>query len=96
MTPPRFSRCLFTASLGLALCTAPFALSFAGAETAQEGSALIETRCASCHGAAKVTQTRKDKRQWEKTVNRMVGKGAQLTDTEKALLIAYLAEHHGK
>ena len=33
--------------------------------------------------------------EWEKTVTRMVGNGAQLTDAEKSVLVEYLAENYG-
>ncbi|MDY0162862.1 hypothetical protein [Desulfobotulus sp.] len=64
--------------------------------TPAEGLAILENRCAVCHGVDKVTRTQKDKRQWERTVNRMMGKGATLTEAEKILLIDYLATHHGR
>ncbi len=61
-------------------------------QEAAPGSVLLEQRCTECHSAAKVTGASKTGEQWERTVTRMIGKGAQLTDAEKTILIEYLAK----
>jgi len=60
--------------------------------TTSDGTALLQERCATCHGLERVTQVQKSREQWEQTVGRMVGKGAQLSAEEQAALIDYLAE----
>jgi hypothetical protein len=66
------------------------------AETlALNGPTLLETRCSFCHGANKPRQAKKTPQQWEQTVTRMIGKGAKLTESEKAVLLDYLAKTYG-
>jgi cytochrome c5 len=60
-----------------------------------EGATLLETRCSTCHGVERATQLTKTVDEWEQTVTRMVGNGAQLTDAETSVLVEYLAENYG-
>ena len=62
---------------------------------AGDGAALLEERCTVCHGLDRTTSARKTRDQWEQTVVRMVGKGAELNEEEQEILIAYLAETYG-
>ena len=62
---------------------------------AGDGAALLEERCTVCHGLDRTTSKQKTREEWEKTVVRMVNKGAQLNEEEQAILIAYLAETYG-
>jgi len=62
---------------------------------AGDGAALLEERCTVCHGLDRTTSARKTREQWEQTVARMVGKGAELNAEEQEILIAYLAETYG-
>lgn len=61
-------------------------------KAAPDGATLLETRCSVCHSAAKPKAAKKTREQWDTTVTRMVGKGAQLTEAEKKVLVEYLAE----
>jgi cytochrome c5 len=61
-----------------------------------DGAALLEDRCSVCHSANKAKQAPRAKSDWEKTVSRMIVKGAQLNDAEKQALIDYLAQTYGK
>jgi cytochrome c5 len=57
-----------------------------------DGKALVEERCTQCHGLQNVTGAKKSRDGWQSNVERMIGKGAQLNDAEKAAVIDYLAE----
>ena len=64
----------------------------AGETAALDGKALIEERCARCHPAAKVFDHEKvDRAHWEETVDRMIAKGAKLSDEERAAVLDFLA-----
>ncbi len=67
-----------------------------GAPAAQSGSvdgkAVMESACTSCHDLARVTSENGSKDEWTAVVERMIGKGAKLTDGEKTALITYLSE----
>lgn len=62
---------------------------------AADGLALLETRCVECHGVDRTTGATKTAAEWDQTVTRMIGKGAQLTEAEKAVLVEYLANTYG-
>jgi len=57
-----------------------------------DGKALVEERCAECHDLGRVERAKKGEEEWKATVERMVSKGAQLSEEEQALVIQYLAE----
>ena len=79
---------LLTLAIGFVLSTieAPVALAQDG------GAALLEQRCAVCHPSARPKSKQKTPEQWETTVTRMMGKGAQLTSEEKKELIEYMSK----
>lgn len=63
---------------------------------AMDGAALLEARCSVCHSSDRPKQApHRSKSDWENTVNRMIGHGAQLTDAEKQTLVDYLAQKYG-
>ena len=59
------------------------------------GQALLEGRCAQCHGLERVTSASKSVEEWQSTVARMIEKGAQLDGAEAETLVAYLADTYG-
>jgi mono/diheme cytochrome c family protein len=61
-----------------------------------KGKALVENRCSTCHGLALVQAAQYDRPGWESLVNRMVGKGAQLTSEQQQLAVEYLAKTYPK
>jgi len=79
---------LLTLAIGFVLSTieAPVALA------QDDGAALLEQRCAVCHPSARPKSKQKTPEQWETTVTRMMGKGAQLTSEEKKELIEYMSK----
>ena len=56
------------------------------------GEALLNDRCTKCHSLDRVTSAKKSAGDWEKSVSRMVGKGAKLTSEEQKVLVDYLAK----
>ena len=63
---------------------------------AEDGEALLEARCSGCHSADRARQTTKTRDGWDQSVTRMIDKGAQLTEAEKAVLVDYLTEMYGQ
>ncbi len=63
-----------------------------GASGVLGGPELLEARCTRCHNLERVQAAGKTQTEWETTVERMRGKGAQLTDEEAGILVDYLAE----
>lgn len=73
-----------------------FSLVFTGvslaATPAEDGVSLLDKRCSVCHPAARPKAAKKTPEQWEATVSRMIGKGAQLNAAEKKVLVDYLGK----
>lgn len=57
-----------------------------------DGQTLVEQRCTRCHDLARTTNATKTPDEWRATVERMVGKGADLSPLELEVVIQYLAE----
>lgn len=57
-----------------------------------DGASLLEERCSVCHPSARPKSKQKTQEQWETTVSRMMGKGARLSEDEKAILIKFLRD----
>ena len=58
-----------------------------------DGEALLKASCTQCHNLERTTSKQKTAEEWEKTVDNMIAKGAQVSD--KQALIDYLAETYG-
>ncbi|HEX7557128.1 MAG TPA: hypothetical protein VF338_10925 [Leptolinea sp.] len=77
--------------------TAPSAATVAPANTSGlDGATIVSTNCAACHNSDRIKQAKKTRAQWEQTVDKMIGKGAKLTDAEKSVLLDYLAKTYGQ
>jgi mono/diheme cytochrome c family protein len=55
------------------------------------GAELVAKRCLTCHDARLIDQQRLTAAGWARTVEKMIGWGASLTDPERFLLIEHLA-----
>ena len=68
--------------------------SSAGASTgvsAANPADLVSARCTRCHPIDRIKAARRDAVAWEATVERMRGKGAQLSDSEAQQVVDFLA-----
>ena len=61
-----------------------------------DGKALAEERCTGCHNLDRVEAAEKTADEWKTSVERMVGKGAELNEAEQAAVIEYLSEAYPK
>jgi hypothetical protein len=61
-----------------------------------DAAGLLDQRCSVCHPSTRAKTAQKTQAEWQQTVDRMISKGAQLTDAERAALIDYLAKTYGK
>jgi len=53
---------------------------------------ILEQKCYNCHNINIVLKAQKDKDEWEKTLDRMVGYGAKLNNEERTILIDFLTK----
>lgn len=65
-----------------------------GAELpAGAGADVLRARCLSCHGTDLITSQQLGEAGWGREIDKMVRWGATVPDTERAPLVAYLAQH---
>jgi competence ComEA-like helix-hairpin-helix protein len=62
---------------------------------AQNGKDAFQQVCSKCHPVEQAIAKRHSKAGWEHTIDDMVTKGAEATDTQFDAIIAYLAENYG-
>lgn len=60
-----------------------------------EGKKEVVTLCQSCHGLDQIVNQRKSAEEWRKSVDDMIGRGAQIFEHEVELIVDYLALHFG-
>jgi mono/diheme cytochrome c family protein len=56
-----------------------------------KGAALLQARCQTCHDLRLIEQQRLNAEGWARELDKMIGWGASLTDSEKEMLVEYLA-----
>jgi cytochrome c5 len=59
------------------------------------GKEVLQRRCFQCHAASMWTSLRQDRKEWEGTLYRMVGRGALWTEAEIAAMADFLAQTRG-
>ena len=62
---------------------------------ATPGREILQRKCAQCHAATMWTAVKQDRRAWESTLYRMVGRGALWTPEEISAMADYLAQIRG-
>jgi len=62
----------------------------------QDGAALVQERCTACHALSRVESKKLTSAEWETIVDKMIGKGAELSADEKILVVNYLAANFGQ
>lgn len=82
-------------SISLAAAAA-LCLAWAPARAAGDGKALFESKCTLCHDASRSLSASKDRAGWLKTIERMKGKGARVTEAEAAEIADHLVKAAGK
>jgi cytochrome c1 len=55
-----------------------------------EAEVLIDERCSSCHSANKVYSENLSRDEWSTVFDDMIAKGAEVNESEKALMIEWL------
>jgi ribosomal protein L17 len=64
--------------------------------TSLDGRSLVQDRCTACHSLDRIQNAHKSADEWKTTVERMMGKGAQLNLDEQQVVIDYLAKTYPK
>ncbi len=56
-----------------------------------DGQSLLQSRCTQCHELRRLQQIKKSRTEWAKSLSRMEWLNVRLSDTEKTVLLDYLA-----
>ena len=75
---------------------APQAQQTPASTTDSPGRTILQRKCAQCHAASMWMPLRQDKRAWESTLYRMVGRGALWTQDEIRQMADYLGDVYGR
>ncbi|MEA2163407.1 MAG: cytochrome c oxidase cbb3-type subunit [Thermoanaerobaculia bacterium] len=62
---------------------------------AGKGKSLVEGSCFPCHSADMLVQQRLNEKQWTAAVDKMIRWGAVVKESDKTVMVAYLAKHFG-
>jgi competence ComEA-like helix-hairpin-helix protein len=73
-----------------------FALAQSSDPPEGKGKETLERMCTNCHGLEQVTAQHYSKKYWGSVVDDMVSRGAEGSDEDVNLVIAYLARNFGK
>ncbi len=60
---------------------------------AGSGKSLVEASCFPCHSADMLVQQRLTEKQWTAEVDKMIRWGAVVKESDKPVMVAYLAKH---
>jgi competence ComEA-like helix-hairpin-helix protein len=60
-----------------------------------EGQAIVQQKCSSCHALKVVTGKRASRQQWSTIVDRMITRGADVSEDDIDTLLDYLAKNFG-
>jgi cytochrome c5 len=67
----------------------------AGESSAAAGKEILGRKCFQCHQVSMWSSLRQDRKAWEATLYRMVGRGALWTEAEVTAMADFLAETKG-
>jgi hypothetical protein len=57
--------------------------------------AKVKAACTQCHAATKITSQHKSRQEWNAQLDKMIGLGAEVPDSERAAFLSYLTKNFG-
>jgi len=80
-----------------ALVTAAMSIAFSQVELPEgEGKEVTVRVCSACHDMTLTLGERHTEQQWKGVVDDMMRRGAEASDSEKKVILAYLVKNFGK
>jgi cytochrome c5 len=67
----------------------------AAAAPVEPGKQILDMTCTACHNLNRVSSKNLSREDWQVIVDRMKGKGAELSDDDTATLLDYLLKNYG-
>ena len=79
------------------LLTASISLAGAQSKPLPPGpmQAKVKAACTQCHAASRITSQHKTRQEWSDQLDKMVGLGAEVPDSERPALLNYLTKNFG-
>lgn len=62
----------------------------APADAGKDGEAILQASCSQCHSVNRVYSANYDAEGWKANIDRMIGKGAVISDEDASILIEFL------
>jgi len=59
------------------------------------GQAKVKAACTQCHTASKITSQHKTRQEWSDQLDKMIGLGAEVADSDRAAFLSYLTKNFG-
>jgi mono/diheme cytochrome c family protein len=85
----------FAAPLALLAAPAPPPKKASSQFPAGPGVAQVSAACSACHARDIVLNARKNRLQWEQAVDRMIDRGAKVSDADYDRVVDYLVKNFG-
>ena len=57
--------------------------------------ARVKAACTQCHAASRITAQHKTRQEWSAQLDKMVGLGAEVPDSQRAAFLNYLSRNFG-
>ncbi len=57
--------------------------------------AKVKAACTQCHAASKITSQHKTRQEWSAQLDKMIGLGAEVPDSQRAAFLTYLTKNFG-
>ena len=57
--------------------------------------AKVKAACTQCHNASRITEQHLSRQEWSTELDKMVGLGAEVPDSDRAALLNYLSKNFG-
>jgi hypothetical protein len=67
-----------------------------GGQAADPGAQVLEGGCTGCHNLGRVQSQHLTSAEWQGIVDRMKGRGAEISDEDTSTLVDYLAKTYGR
>lgn len=61
-----------------------------------KGAATYARVCSTCHDGTRILSNRRSKSQWTEVIEKMMERGAQVSDEDFDVVMAYLLRHYGR
>jgi cytochrome c5 len=88
---PKSTKTTETTTTSTTVSSSTTASSSTEVSSVSEGKNLVEKKCTVCHNTQRIYLKKRDAAEWETIVDKMIGKGAVVSNADRTKIIEYLA-----